>query len=167
MKSVFSYSIGVLGGFVMVVLTLSWLRFEALARKLPFLVFQLLSHLWLFVTPWMQPPRLPCPSLSPGVCWNSLCRWCHPNISTSVTLFSSFPRNRVFFNELALRIRWPKYWSFSFSITSEWFSPSLNIQSFQWISLDLKMIKKKKKKNPRKSQKSRPSFYWKVFFCTR
>jgi len=117
MKSVFSYSIGVLGGFVMVVLTLSWLRFEALARKLPFLVFQLLSHLWLFVTPWMQPPRLPCPSLSPGVCWNSLCRWCHPNISTSVTLFSSFPRNRVFFNELALRIRWPKYWSFSSSIS--------------------------------------------------
>ena len=58
---------------------------------------------------------------------------------------SIFPTIRVFFNELALRIRWPKYWSFSFSITSEWFSPSLNIQSFQWISLDLKMIKKKKR----------------------
>ena len=30
---------------------------------------------------------------------------------------SIFPRTRVFSNELALRIRWPKYWSFSFSIS--------------------------------------------------
>ena len=30
---------------------------------------------------------------------------------------SVFPSNRVFSNELALRIRWPKYWSFSFSIS--------------------------------------------------
>ena len=36
-------------------------------------------------------PRLPCPSLSPGVCSNScpLSRWCHPTISSCVTLFSS------------------------------------------------------------------------------
>ena len=34
-----------------------------------------------------------------------------------------FPRIRVFSNDLALRIRWPKYWSFSFSI-----SPSMNFQ---------------------------------------
>ena len=35
--------------------------------------------------------RLPCPSLSPGVCSNScpLSRWCHPTISSSVVLFSS------------------------------------------------------------------------------
>ena len=93
-KSIFSCSIGVLGGFAVVVLNLSCLRFEALARKLPFLaVFQLLSHLWLFVTPWMQHARLPCPSLSPGVCRNPLCRWCHPNISTSATLFSSCPQS--------------------------------------------------------------------------
>ena len=30
---------------------------------------------------------------------------------------SNFPSIRVFSNELALRIRWPKYWSFSFSIS--------------------------------------------------
>ena len=30
---------------------------------------------------------------------------------------SPFPRNRVFFNELVLCIRWPKYWSFSFNIS--------------------------------------------------
>ena len=37
-------------------------------------------------------------------------------------LASVFPSIRVFSNELALRIRWPKYWSFSFSISpsNEW-----------------------------------------------
>ena len=38
---------------------------------------------------------------------------CHPLL----LLPSIFPSIRVFSNELALRIRWPKYWSFSFSIS--------------------------------------------------
>ena len=39
----------------------------------------------------MQHTRLPCPPLSPGVCLGScpLSQWCHPNISSSATLFSS------------------------------------------------------------------------------
>ena len=37
---------------------------------------------------------------------------CHPLLQPSV-----FPRSRVFSNELVLRIRWPKYWSFSFIIS--------------------------------------------------
>ena len=41
---------------------------------------------------------------------------------------SIFPSIRVFSSELALHIRWPKYWSFSFSI-----SPPVNIQD--WFSL--------------------------------
>ena len=46
--------------------------------------------------------------------------WSHPTISSSVSLFfllvpSNFSSIRVFFNELALGIRWLKYWSFSFS----------------------------------------------------
>ena len=40
--------------------------------------------------------------------------WCHPTISSSVIPF--FSSIRVFPNESALCIRWPKYWSFSFSI---------------------------------------------------
>ena len=42
----------------------------------------------------LQPTRLPCPSLSPGVCPSScpLSRWCHPTISFSATLFSSCPQ---------------------------------------------------------------------------
>ena len=49
----------------------------------------------------------------------SLSPWCHPIISSSVALLllpSIFSSIRVFSNELALHIRWPMYWSFSFSI---------------------------------------------------
>ena len=70
--------------------------------------------------------RLPCPLLSPGVCPNScpLSR-CHPTIYLILfrTLFlmpSIFPSIRVFSSELALFIRWPKYWSFSFSPSKEY-----------------------------------------------
>ena len=38
---------------------------------------------------------------------------CHPLL----LLLSIFPSIRFFSNELALRIRWPKYWSFSFSLS--------------------------------------------------
>ena len=72
----------------------------------------------------LQHARLPCLSLSPGVGSNScpLSRWCHPTISSSVVPFSlcpqSFLPSRSFpMNESALHIRWPKYWSFSFSIS--------------------------------------------------
>ena len=64
--------------------------------------------------PGLQHARLPCPSLSPGVCLNSCpsSRWCHPTISPSVTTFSSclqyFPISGSF--PMTLCIKWPKYW---------------------------------------------------------
>ena len=66
--------------------------------------------------------RLLYPSPSPRACSNScpLCQWHHPTISSSVIPFSSclqFPRIRVFSDESVLRFRWPKYCSFSFSIS--------------------------------------------------
>ena len=69
-----------------------------------------------------QHARLPCPLLSPRVCSNScpLSHWCYPTISSSVAPFSSclqsFPASESS-NELALPIKWPKYWSFSFNIS--------------------------------------------------
>ena len=42
----------------------------------------------------------------------------HLILCCSLPLPSIFPNIRVFYNELALHIRWPKYWSFSFSICS-------------------------------------------------
>ena len=72
--------------------------------------------------PKLQHARLPCPSPTPRACSNScpLSWWCHPTISSSVVPFSSclqsIPASGSFSNELVLCIRWPKYWSFSFSI---------------------------------------------------
>ena len=69
----------------------------------------------------LQHVRLPCLSLTPGAYSNSCSssQWCHPTISSSMIPFSSsiFPNIRVFCNESVLRIKWPKYWSFSFSIS--------------------------------------------------
>ena len=81
------------------------------------------------------------PSAAPEVYSNSCpsSRWCHPAFSSSVIPFSSCPPSppsiRVFSNESTLHIRWPKYWSFSFSI-----SPSNEHQgliSFRMHWLDL------------------------------
>ena len=48
----------------------------------------------------------------------SIHEWCHPTTSFSVIPFPSCPQSlSVFSNELALHIRWPKYWGFSFSIS--------------------------------------------------
>jgi len=71
----------------------------------------------------LQHARLPCPSLSPGVCSNScpLSKWCHPTILCYPLLLPSiFPNIRVFSNESALHIRWPKYWNFSISPSNEY-----------------------------------------------
>ena len=69
----------------------------------------------------LQHARLPCPSPTPGSCSN-LCpssRWGYPTISSSIISFfsclQSFPASES--NETILRTRWPKYWSFSFSIS--------------------------------------------------
>ena len=71
----------------------------------------------------LQHDRLLCPPLSPRVCSSScpLNRWFCLNISSYAATFSfclqSFPAGESFSNELALHIRWPKYWSFNFSIS--------------------------------------------------
>ena len=67
--------------------------------------------------------RLTCSSPTPRASSNSCpsIQWCHPTISSSVVSFSFppsiFPSIRVFSNESALYIRWPKYWRFIFSIS--------------------------------------------------
>ena len=84
----------------------------------------------------LQNARLPCPSPSPKAYSNScpLSQWCHPTISTFVILFSchqSFPSINIFSNELALHIRWPRFWSFGFSI-----SPSSEYSGLISLSID-------------------------------
>ena len=87
-----------------------------------------------------QHARLPCSSPTPGVHSNScpFSQWYHPTISSSVVPFSSpstFPNIRVFSNESALRIRWPNYWSFSFSISSSNEHPGLISFRMDWLDL--------------------------------
>ena len=92
----------------------------------------------------LQHSRLPWSSASPRVCSNScpLSQWLpsnhlilfHPLLLTS----SIFPSIRVFSNESALCIRWPKDWSFSFSISpSNEYSGQI---SFRMDCLDLFIV---------------------------
>ena len=109
--------------------------------SIQFSSIQSLSRVRLFVNPWTQHPRPHCPSPTPGVHPNpcSSSQWCHPAISSSVVPFSSCPSIppsiRVFSNESALRMRWPKYWSFSFSISPSNEHPGLISFRVHWLDL--------------------------------
>ena len=72
----------------------------------------------------LQHTRLLYPSPTPGTLSNSSpsSQWCHPSnhliLCRSILLLpSTFPSIRIFSNESVLHIRWPKYWSFSVSIS--------------------------------------------------
>ena len=90
-----------------------------------------------------QHARPPYPSPTARVYPNPcpLSWWCHPTISSSVVPFSSypqsFPASGSFQNESALRIRWPKYWSFSFNINPSNGHPGLPMNTFRMDLLDL------------------------------
>ena len=68
-----------------------------------------------------QHARLPCPSPTPGACSNSsplVMPSNHLILCCPLLLMSSvFSSIRVFSKESVLHIRWPKYWSFTFSIS--------------------------------------------------
>ena len=78
--------------------------------------------------------------LSPGVCSNScpLSQWYHPTISSShhlLLLQSIFTSIRVFSNGLALSVRCPKYWNFSFSISPSNVYSGLISVKVNWFAL--------------------------------
>ena len=88
----------------------------------------------------LQHARLPCPSPPSRACSNScpLNQWRHPTISSCHPLLlppSIFPSIRIFSSELALRIRWPKYWGFIFSISPS--NEHLRLISFRMDWFDL------------------------------
>ena len=88
-----------------------------------------------------QHARPPCPSPTPGVYWDSCpsSQWCHPSISSSIVPFSSCPQSlpasESFSNESTLHVRWPKYWSFSFSIIPSKEIPGLISFRMDWLDL--------------------------------
>jgi len=72
----------------------------------------------------LQHARLPCSSTTPGACSHSCpsSPWCPPTISSSVVIsfsscLQSFPASGSLSMSQHLCIRWPNYWSFSFSIS--------------------------------------------------
>ena len=88
----------------------------------------------------LQHSRLPCPSPSPGAFSKScpLNQWCHPTVSYSVVPFSSclqsFPASGSFLMSW-LFTWWPKYWSFSFSISpSKEYSGLISFRT-DWLDL--------------------------------
>ena len=88
----------------------------------------------------LQHARPPCPSPSPGVHSDShpSSLWCHPAISSCrpLLLLPPIPPSiRVFSNESTLRMRWPKYWSFSFSISPSKEHPGLISFRMDWLDL--------------------------------
>jgi len=96
------------------------------------------------LTQWpqgLQHSRFPCLSPSPWVCSSScpLSQWCHPTISSSVVPFSScpqsFPASGSFPMSQLFCIRWPKYWSFSFSIGPSNAYSGLMSFKMEWFGL--------------------------------
>ena len=76
-------------------------------------------------------------------------------------LSSIFPSIRVFSNESALHIRWPKYWSFSFNISPSSEHPGLI--SFRMHSLDL-VAAQESLKSLLQHHSSKPSILWRSAF---
>ena len=101
---------------------------------------QSLCHIWLFVTPW-TPTRQA--SLSIISSWSLLKLMSIESLMPSnhlilccplLLLPSVFSSTRVFSNESVLHIRWPKYWSFSFSISpSNEYSGLISFRKVQLI----------------------------------
>ena len=83
----------------------------------------------------LQHARPPCLSPTPGVHSNS-CPSSHLSLCCPLLLLPPIPSSiRVFSNEWTLSMRWPKYWSFSFSISASNEHPGLI--SFRMVWLDL------------------------------
>ena len=117
-------------------------RQEASAKiHVQFSSFQSLRHVWLFATPWTtahqaslsitnsQSPAKPM-SIELVMPSNQLILCC-----LLLLLSSIYPSIRVFSNERALHIRWPKDWSFSFNISPSNEHPGLISFRMDWLDL--------------------------------
>ena len=101
---------------------------------------QSLSHVWLFVTPWTAAHQASLSitnsqSLLKLMSIESVMQSNHLILCCPLLPPSIFPSIRVFSNESVLRIRWPKDWSFSFSISLS--SEYLGLISFRMDWFDL------------------------------
>ena len=121
-----------------------WENLRSICQGMRFSSAQSLSRVWLFATPWTSAGKtflfitnsrtllklmsieLVMPSNRLILCWSLL----FPS--------SIFPSIRVVSNEAALHSRWPKYWSFSFGISSS--TKYSELIAFETDSLDLPAV---------------------------
>ena len=131
---------------------------------------QSLSRVWFSVTPWTAARQaslsitnsqsllklLSIESVMPS---NHLIL-CHPLLLPSI-----FPSIKVFSNESALRIRWPKYWSFSFNISPS--NEHLGLICFRMDWLDLLEVQRNQRSNCqyRWIIKEAREFQKNIYFC--
>ena len=109
--------------------------------RIQFSSVQSLSRVLLFATPWIAARQaslsitnsqsllklMPIESVMPSS---------HPILSRPLLLLPTIPPSiRVFSNESTLRMRWPKYWSFSFSISPSKEHPGLISFRMDWLDL--------------------------------
>ena len=109
-----------------------WLQFSSVHS---------LSHVWLFATPWITARQA---SLSITISWSSLkltsielvMPSSHLILCRPLFLLLPIPPSiRVFSNESTLHMRWPKYWSSSFSIIPSKEHPGLISFRMDWLDL--------------------------------
>ena len=112
----------------------SWFRIR-------FSSVQSLSHVWLFVTPWTAARQASLSitnsqSLPKLMSIESVMSSNHLILCRPLLLLPSiFPSIRVFSNESALCMRWPKYWSFSFNISPSNEHPGLISFRMDWLDV--------------------------------
>ena len=142
---------------------------------------QSLSHVWLFATPWTAACQA---SLSITNSWSSLkltsiesvMPFSHLILCRPLLLLPPIPpRIRVFSNESTLHMRWPKYWSFSFSIIPSKEIPGLisfnslvqyySEKGFSWWDLLLAIILEKSRFFFPQKQYSETMFLKQCFFA--
>ena len=113
----------------------------------------------------LQHTKLPCPSQSPKfdkTHVHGVSDAMQPSLSPS-PLPSIIPRTRVFSNEPTLCIRWPKHWSFSFSISpSSEYSGSISFR-IDWF--DLLVVQGTLKSSPIPHFKGISSSALSLFYC--
>ena len=116
-------------------------KYSYIGVSVQFSSVQSLSRVWLFVTPWIaarqaslsitnsqsSPKLMSIQSVMPS---------CHLILCHPLLLLPPIPPSiRVFSNESTLCVRWPKYWSFSFSINPSKENPGLISFRMDWLDL--------------------------------
>ena len=117
------------------------LFFLTFTMAFQFSSIQSLSRVWLLVTPWIAARLASLPitsswSLPKHMSIESVMPSNHLILCRPLLLLPSiFPSVKVFSNESALHIRWPKYWSFSFNISLSNEYPRLISFTMDWLDL--------------------------------